>query len=399
MAASVPRGRLHPVVKATGFVSFFTDMGSEIIYPILPMFLTSLGATRATIGAIEGMAEGLPSIIKLFSGALADRVKNRKWLVLSGYALSTLFKPLIGLARSSGVVFVLRLIDRMGKGIRTAPRDALVADYAGRETRGLAFGFQRGMDHAGALVGGLIGFVCLAVFKMKMQQAILLSVIPGVVSVAVIVFFVRDRQDRRPVASKAVNPFKDLRQLPADFFIYAMAASCFALGNSSDAFLLLRANGMGVEVAWIPLLWSMLHLVKSATSMWGGGLSDRIGRLPVLVVGWSLYALVYVGFALFGGATAAWLLFAAYGLFFGLTEGAGKAVIADLVPEGLRGTAFGFWGMMEGILLVAASLLTGWLWDVTKAATLPLLLCGALSLLAAIFLGLWGWKGELGRKR
>lgn len=392
---------LSPVVKATGFVSFFTDMGSEIIYPIMPIFLTQLGASRAMIGAIEGMAEGLPAIIKLFSGALADRVKNRKWLVLTGYALSTLFKPLIALARTSMFVFVIRLLDRVGKGIRTAPRDALVADHTDPSNRGHAFGFQRGMDHAGALVGGVIGFLLLFWLGSEMsslRKVIAWSFIPGILSVLTILFFVRDRPDRQPAKTVPVtNPFKGLRDLPRPYFIYITGASVFALANSSDVFLLLRARDMGVPVMWIPLLWSFLHLIKSMTSIWGGKLSDRVGRLPVLVVGWALYAFVYAGFALATTAWLAWSLFVAYGFFYGLTEGASRAVIADLIPEGRRGAAFGFWGMLEGLLLVAASLLTGWLWDRTGSATLPLLFCGTMSLGAALFMGIWGWRGGLNR--
>jgi MFS family permease len=384
------RPRLHRVVKATGFVSFFTDMGSEIIYPILPMFLSSLGASRAMIGWIEGLAEGFPAIIKLFAGALSDRVKNRKWLVFTGYTLSTLFKPLIGLAKASGLVLVFRLLDRLGKGIRTAPRDALVADHTDPSIRGYAFGYQRGMDHAGALLGGLIAFALLSWLGLTMKQAILLSVIPGVLSVLTIAFFIQDQPGRVPAGqARVINPFRGLRELPRPYFGYVAGASFFALANSSDAFLLLRARDLGVPLALIPLLWAMLHLVKSVTSVWGGRLSDRVGRMPVLLVGWTIYAVVYMGFAAAGSAWAVWALFALYGLFFGMTEGASRAVIADLVPAGQRGTAFGFWGMLEGLLLVGASVLTGLLWDATGSAALPLFLCSAFSFVGVIGLGVW----------
>lgn len=389
---TAPAKKLPPVVRATGFVSFFTDMGSEIIYPILPLFLAQLGASRAMIGAIEGLAEGLPAFIKFFSGTLADRVRNRKWLVLTGYALSTLFKPLIALAHTSVFVLVIRLLDRVGKGIRTAPRDALVADFSDKSMRGYAFGYQRAMDHAGAMLGGLIGFALLYWLGSSMgsmRQAIAWSFIPGILSVLTIVFFVHDRPDRMTVHRAVPNPVKGLRTLPPAYFLYIGAASVFALANSSDAFLLLRASDMGVSVPYIPLIWAFLHLIKSATSLWGGKLSDRVGRYPVLLCGWTLYAFVYAGFALYSSAAAVWILFAAYGLFYGLTEGASRAVIADLIPEGMRGTAFGFWGMMEGLLLVAASILTGWLWDATGGSRVPFLFCGGMSLLAAILLVVW----------
>ncbi len=381
--------KLPPVVKATGFVSFFTDMGSEIIYPILPVFLTQLGVSRAMIGSIEGLAEGLPAFIKLFSGALADRVRNRKWLVLAGYALSTLFKPLIALARSGLFVLVIRLLDRVGKGLRTAPRDALVADYTHPSMRGHAFGFQRGMDHAGALLGGLIGFALLWWLGSDlpaMRKAIAWSFLPGILSVLTILLFIKEKPDRHTGAARVRNPFAGIRSLPKPYFLYITAASAFALANSSDAFLLLRARDMGVAVPFLPLLWSALHLVKSSTAVWGGKLSDRIGRRPVLITGWLVYGAVYAGFALFTGGWQAWALFLAYGLFYGLTEGASRAVIADLIPEGQRGVAFGFWGMLEGLLLVAASILTGWLWDRTGSAAIPFLFCGAMSILGAILL-------------
>jgi MFS family permease len=382
------RPKLSPVVRATGFVSFFTDMGSEIIYPILPMFLAQLGATRAAIGAIEGLAEGVPALIKLFSGVISDRVRNRKWLILAGYTLSTIFKPLIALSRASGQVLVFRLLDRVGKGIRTAPRDAIVADHTDSRIRGHAFGFQRAMDHAGAVSGGLIGFAFLAGLGFSMKQAIAWSVVPGVLSVLTIVFFIREKAGRLMKPPRSVNVLSGLGSLPRDYFFYVVCASSFTLANSSDAFLLLRARDMGVPLKLIPLLWSALHAVKALLSVWGGKLSDRRGRMPVLITGWTLYAAVYLGFAVCSGAMAAWLLFAVYGVFFGFTEGASRAIIADLVPEGQRGTAFGFWGMIEGMLLIGASLLTGWLWDRTGSAAVPLAACAALSFAAAIALGL-----------
>jgi MFS family permease len=381
--------KLPPVVKATGFVSFFTDLGSEIIYPIMPIFLTQLGVSRAMIGSIEGLAEGLPAFIKLFSGAIADRVRNRKWLILIGYALSTLFKPLVAFARSGAIVLAMRLLDRVGKGLRTAPRDALVADSTPPSIRGHAFGYQRAMDHAGAMMGGLIGFgllLWLGSDLPSMRKAIAWSFIPGILSVLTILFFIRDKPDRQLVATPVRNPLAGIRTLPRSYFLYIAAASAFALANSSDAFLLLRAKDMGVGIAYLPLLWSMLHLIKSSTSIWGGKLSDRIGRRPVLIAGWTLYAAVYVGFALFTDGWQAWSLFITYGFFYGLTEGASRAVIADLIPEGQRGIAFGFWGMMEGLLLIAASILTGWLWDYTGSATIPFLFCGAMSFVGAILL-------------
>jgi MFS family permease len=387
------------VVRAAGFVSFFTDMGSEIIYPVMPSFLRQLGASRLMIGWIEGVAEGLPSFIKLLSGAWSDRVRNRKWMVFAGYFLSTVMKPFIAVARIPSQVFGLRLLDRVGKGIRTAPRDALVADHTDPRVRGGAFGFQRAMDHAGAVTGGLICFFMLATVGLTIRRMMLWSLLPGILALLTIVFFLNDRPGRSP-AKKGGFSLKGLRDLPRHYFIYVAVASVFTMANSSDAFLLLRCSDMGVRTPVIPLLWAFLHLVKTVTSLWGGRLSDRIGRWPVLLIGWVLYGWVYLGFVAFDSPAAAWFLFAFYGVFFGMTEGASRAVIADMVPEGRRGTAFGFWGMVEGCVLVAASLVTGGLWDLTGGALVPFTICGALSLSASVLLAvLWRSRslGGVGR--
>jgi MFS family permease len=386
-----PQAALHPTIKATGVVSFFTDLGSEMIYPILPMFLTQqLHATRFMLGWIEGLAEGFPAIVKLFSGAWADRVRNRKWLVFAGYSLSTVCKPLIGLAQSSGVALVFRLFDRLGKGIRGAPRDALVADFAGKEQRGHAFGYQRSMDHAGAMAGGLAAFALLYWAGLSMKWIIAVSAVPGLLAVLTILFYIREKPDRVPAPiARALNPFRGLKGLPSSYFFYVGGASIFAMANSSDAFLLLRGNEIVNNLALISLVWAALHLVKSVTSLWGGKLSDRIGRIPMILGGWTVYGLIYFGFAHAQTALSVLGLFLGYGIFFGLTEGAARAVVADIVPEGRRGSAFGFWGALEGILTLAASLLTGWLWDRTGGARVPLTVCGCLSLAAALYLIVW----------
>lgn len=379
--------RLSGVVRAAGFVSFFTDMGSEIIYPVMPAFLRQLGASRLMIGWIEGLAEGLPAFIKLVSGSLSDRIRNRKWMVFVGYGLSTVMKPLIALAKAPSQVFAFRMLDRAGKGIRGAPRDALVADHTDARIRGLAFGYQRAMDHAGAVAGGLIGFMMLAALGLTIRKMMLWSLIPGALALATIALFLRDKPGRVVDGRKAIS-LRGVAELPKEYFVYVAVASVFTMANSSDAFLLLRCSDMGIRTAVIPLLWAFLHVVKTITSLWGGRLSDRIGRWPVLLSGWVLYGWVYLGFALLEASWAAWALFAFYGLFFGMTEGASRAVIADMVPEGRRGAAFGFWGMVEGIVLVLASLATGGLWDLTGGATVPFSVCGGMSLLASVALAI-----------
>lgn len=389
-----PPGKpLHPVVKAAGWVSFFTDLGSEIVYPLLPEFVTGqLGASKKVFGLIEGLAEGVPALVRYFSGATADRVKSRKGLILAGYALSSAVKPFIGLAKAASLaaapflVLVLRVLDRVGKGIRTAPRDALVADFAG-ESRGRAFGFQRAMDHAGAMGGGLVAFFLIARLGLDLPWAIAAAAVPGLLAVLAVALFIHDR-DGRGAARAAAGARPPAPPLGRPFRIYLVAAVLFALANSSDAFLLLRAKELGLPVLYAPLAWALLHVVKTATSYSGGKLSDRAGRRPLLLGGWLLYAAVYAGFAGASGTWAAWGLFAAYGLFFGLTEGVAKAFVADLVPEGARGRAYGLLGMVEGLLLIPSSLLTGWLWDATGSGRMPLALNAGFALAAALWLGL-----------
>ena len=384
---------LHPVVKATGWVSFFTDLGSELIYPLLPEFVTeTLKAPKTVFGLIEGLAEGTPAIVRYFSGQLSDRVADRKWLVLAGYTLSSVVKPFIGLTKfvllavAPYLVLALRLLDKIGKGIRGAPRDALVADFSeGRQGR--AFGYQRAMDHAGAVGGGLAAFVLLGWLGMDITWAIVLSFIPGMLTVLVIVLFVRDRPERAasPLAGAAAAPY-GIGDLGRTYKRYLVAAVLFSLANSSDAFLLIRARELGLELVYIPLAWAVLHVVKTATSYVGGGLSDRVGRKPVLVFGWVLYAAVYAGFAWSTHPAAAWALFPVYGVFFGATEGVAKAFVADVAPAGARGRAFGWLGMLEGLLLIPTSLLAGYLWDRTGSGHVPLLLNACFAAAAAAWM-------------
>ncbi|MCX7934631.1 MAG: MFS transporter, partial [Planctomycetota bacterium] len=296
--------------------------------------------------------------------------------------------PLIGASKALGLalapwaVLVLRALDKIGKGVRGAPRDAVLADYS-EGMQGKAFGYQRALDHAGAMAGGVAAYALLQWLQLDLAWSIGLSIVPGLCSVLAIILFVHDQPERRPQPAAAAA---DQPPLCRAFWLYAVAASLFALANSSDAFLLLRAHEMGMPVAMLPLAWSLLHVVKSGTSFLGGALSDRWGRKPLLMAGWLLYAAVYAIFAQASGVAAAWLLFAAYGVFFGATEGVGKALVADLVPAGSRGRAFGILGMLEGSLLIPTSLLTGFLWDLTGSGVVPLSLNALCAMAAAAWL-------------
>jgi MFS family permease len=369
-------------VKATGLVSFFTDLGSEMIYPLLPAFITGdLGASKTMLGLIEGLSEATPAMFKLLAGVWADRIKNRKWLIFLGYFISSAFKPFIGLAANAWQVLGLRFFDRMGKGIRGAPRDALIADSTSETMRGRAFGYNRAMDHLGALGGGMVAWFLIWKFGLSIKQVIVFSILPGFLCLLTIVFFLQEMPGRGVEAKQPL--FQGVEELPKDFWLFLIGMIGFAIANSSDAFLLLRSKEMGISASSIPLVWSFLHLIKSSASWYGGKLSDTLGPKTVIAGGWFLYAGVYLGFALATGPLAVWILFGIYGLFFGATEGAAKAWVADLVPIKFRGTAYGILGVAEGLMLFPASLLTGYLWD-GWGSFLPLAL-GSVSAFSAAF--------------
>lgn len=361
------RERLGRNVLTLGGVSLLTDVASEMSYPLLPIFLTAvLGASATMLGAIEGVAESTASLLKLVSGWLSDRSAGRKPLVVLGYGLASLVKPLIGLARAPGQVMAIRVADRIGKGIRTSPRDALIADSVAPAIRGRAFGFHRAADNLGAVIGPLVAFALLRYgHGIDLRRVFLLTAIPAAASVALLVFGLRE-VPRRDVAAQAAGIRPEPRRaggLGARFWCLFAVLVVFTLGNSSDAFLLLRATRLGVAQALVPVLWALLNLVKALGNVPGGALSDRFGRRPLLAAGWTIYAAVYLGFGLAGAAWQVWALFAAYGLYFGATEGVEKALVADFVPADRRGAAFGFYNLALGIAALPASLLFGTLLD------------------------------------
>lgn len=346
-------------------MSFLTDVASDMTYPLLPMFLaTVLGASATAVGAIEGAAESTAALLKLFSGWLSDRVSRRKPLVLAGYGIASLIRPLIGFAQAASQVLAIRVADRIGKGIRGAPRDALIADSVDPAIRGRAFGFHRAADHAGAVVGPLIAFALLRWGGLELRDVFLLTAIPGALAVAMVLFGVREVPREAPAQSRDKSRKLDLRApLGRRFWSFLAVLLVFTLGNSTDAFLLLRARDLGIDAALIPILWAVLHVVKALSSTPAGALSDRIGRKPLLVAGWLLYAGVYLALAFAETAWHAWALFAVYGVYFGLTEGVEKALVADLVPADVRGTAFGWYNLAIGVGALPASLIFGLIWD------------------------------------
>jgi len=382
-------------VFALSLVSLLNDTSSDIIYPLLPAFLAlTLGASPFAIGLIEGFAESVAAFLKLFSGYLSDKFDRRKFPVFLGYALASIVRPLLAFVGSWQQVLFVRVTDRVGKGIRGAPRDAIIAASVPEEKRGLAFGFNRAADHLGAVIGPIIAFILLSYFAadtnhptaQEYQQVFLFASVPVVIGLFVIVFFVKEEKRKKSAEEVSITPIKlSLKEFDGNFKRLLIVVALFTLSNSTDAFLLLRAEEAGIKPAVLPLLWMALHFSKVISSLIFGDLSDKVGRKTLIFVGWILYALVYAGFAFVNSDWQAWTLFLIYGLYFGLTEGAEKALVADLVPKGKRGTAYGFYNLAFSITVFPASLIFGAIW--TKfGAEAAFLTSSIISICAAFFL-------------
>jgi MFS family permease len=340
-----------------------TDAATEMIYPLLPVYLSRvLGVGAISLGVIEGVAEGVNSVLKILSGRLSDRWTRRKPIVIVGYALSSIARPFIAATTSWLQVLAIRAVDRTGKGIRGAPRDAMLAHYATPGTRGRVFGFHRAMDHTGAIVGPLIATAFLFVWPGEFRLLFALTIVPGALAVWLLFRVPEDvRVQQVPIEHR--ESYLSSGRLPGRFWYLLAIILIFSLGNSADAFLLLRLSTAIGNDAWIPLLWAALHVIKASSSMYGGALSDRIGRKAVIAAGWVIYAAVYLGFAVVASTTALIVWFLIYGLYFGLSEGSEKALVADFAPAARRGTAFGWYNAALGLGALAASLVFGVLYD------------------------------------
>ncbi len=361
-----------------GVVSFLTDVSTEMIFTLVPLFLLNvLRVGMPVIGLIEGIAEGTASLLKVLSGWLSDRLGRRKGLAVFGYSVSTLAKPFLYFATIWGVVAAVRFVDRVGKGIRTSPRDALVADSTPPEEMGKSFGLHRGMDTAGAVIG--LSVAAMVVYLVQrggleltrdaFQTIVLVGIVPAVLAVLVLLFFVRERgkgADSRGVSCPANGQPSGAAQTNKGFDfrfkLFLAVTVVFTLGNSSDAFLILRAHSLDFSVPQILLLFVAFNLVYALVALPAGLVSDRLGRKGVIVVGWSIYALAYLGLAVASEAWHVWLLFALYGLYYGVAEGVSRAFVCDLVPAERRGTAYGLYHTAVGLSLLPASLIAGWLW-------------------------------------
>jgi MFS family permease len=385
-------------VWAVSLTSFFMDISSEMVVSILPLFLSDvLGVKTNIIGLIEGVAEATASLLKVFSGWLSDLLRARKWLAVAGYGLSSLAKPFFYIANSWPIVAGVRWADRVGKGIRTAPRDALVADSIDEHHRGLAFGFHRAADTGGAMLGLVIalGVVWMAqagsaeLNRSTFQTVVLISLIPAFLAVLSLALGAQDVS----VTKVRERPRISFRGLGKRFAVFMLIVGIFDLGNSSDAFLVLRAKERGLSVIGVLGMLVTFNLVYTLVSTPAGSLSDRVGRRRVIVGGWLVYAVIYLGFALAGVGWHVWVLYAIYGVYYGLAYGTTKAMVADVVPEELRGTAYGTYNAMMGILDFPASLIAGFLWQGVGAwqgfgPSAPFFFGGAMALIAAVLMAL-----------
>ena len=393
-----------------GWVSLATDAASESIYPLLPVFLTQvLAAGAVTLGVVEGAAEAANSILKIVSGRMADRAPSKRGLVLAGYSLSSAARPFIALARSWGHVFTVRLFDRIGKGVRGAPRDAMLAAAATPTTRGRVFGFHQAMDNTGAIIGPTLATLFLIFFPGHYRTLFALTIVPGAVAVALIFMIHEDRSGRSGRSERSgasgesavsfpavpdalvppdppVPPDRPVPPaLPVRLRRFFIVLSVFTLGNSADAFLLLRLTNAAGSATYVPLMWAGIHVVKTSVSLVGGAWSDRIGRRTVITTGWLVYAAVYAGFAISSSLIALLSWFIVYGFYFGFAEGTEKAFVADLAPAGKRGTAFGYYNGVLGFGQLGASILFGAIWT-TFGASAAFGTGAALALLATVLL-------------
>jgi MFS family permease len=389
----------------TGLVSFFMDVSSEMVYPLVPLFLSSvLGVNKSVIGLIEGVAETTASMVKLFSGWLSDRLGRRKALMEAGYGISAISRVGLALAATWGMVLVVRFVDRFGKGIRTAPRDAIIADASTSSDLSRNFGFHRAMDQFGAVVGPGIAFLVLAAKPGAYRTVFWLSVIPGMIAVLVIALFIRERRpprkvrtvDSRPAEGGVEGTASDLthllrkavrraKTLRGPLLNYVLIVGLFSVGNSSDVFLILRAQNLGVVAALIPIMYLVYNLVYSGLSIPAGLLADRLGRRRVAVVGYLLFAAAYAVMAMVGSAAGAWCGFLVYGLYMAVSDGNGRALLAQMSPSDRRATAFGAYHGVVGLAALPASVVAGLLWDHVSPAA-PFWVGAAAGVIAAVLL-------------
>jgi len=365
----------------TGLTSFLTDTSVKMIYSVMPMFLMSIGASKASLGLIEGIAESTASLIKALSGFWSDRIGRNKPFMLAGYALSALILPLYAFVISPMQVLVLRFAERFGKGIRTAPRDSLIAASVTNNETGKGFGFQKAMDNSGAIAGPLIAFALLSLFPDNFRLIFLIAGIPAIAGIFVIIFGIREARKNKTDLIKKFH----LSDFSGRYWFFLGIIFIFTLGNSTDALLLVKANEAGIKVAFIPLVYLITNLVSVVAAIPAGSLSDRIGKEKLLIAGFLIYTVVYLFFGLNVGKSALFILFALYGLYSAATDGVQKAFVADMTDRKRKGTALGIYNALLGITLLPASIIAGVLYDRVNSSV-PFMFGAAMSALAAVLM-------------
>lgn len=384
---------LHPNVFFLGLVSFLTDISSEMIFTLVPLVVVNiLGGGALSVGFIGGVTESFDAFFRIFSGRISDRLKKRKLLAVMGYGFSTVVKPFMLLTASWGSVLAVRFGDRFGKGIRSSPRDALIADSVTPETRGKGFGIHRAMDTAGAFVGLLAAAIVIynvqgeliTLTRESYRWLVIIGIIPAVIAVILLITLVHEKSLPSQASQISTGlPLDKKMRFSNRFKLFMVIMGVFTLGNSSDFFVILRAESLGVSALNITLMLVLFNLSYVLVSIPAGMLSDKLGRRKVIGIGWFVYALVYFGFALSTHVWHIWFLFAAYGIYYGIVEGAAKAFVADLVPKERRGTAYGYYNGLVGLMLLPASVLAGWLWEAASPAA-PFYFGAGLSFVAMI---------------
>ncbi|MEN3043726.1 MAG: MFS transporter [Candidatus Hydrothermales bacterium] len=365
-----------------GLTSLFNDIASELIHPLLPLFIVeNLKKGPMGLGVVEGISELTSSLFKLISGNISDRIKERKKIIVLGYLLAAITRPLVGFSVNLYQVVFLRFLDRLGKGIRGAPRDALISLSVSESESGKAFSFQRAMDHLGAFIGPLFTILLLTHFSIR--EIFYFSIIPGLFSVLFVLIFVKEREInfKKTKDKKLSFYFK----LPFKFYLFLFIFFIFTIANASDTFILLKAKNEGALLITIPLFWSVLNLIKALSSLPAGYFADKFGKKRVLLLGWLIYSLSYLGFAYSISFSSFIFFFILYGLYFGLTEGVERALVSSFLPEDKKGTGFGLFYFVQGFGLLFASFLFGILWEIF-GTKVPFLVCSLLSFLASLLL-------------
>jgi MFS family permease len=369
---------LHPNIFYLGLTSLLNDVSSEMIFTLLPLFLTNvLGTSTLIVGLIGGISGSADSLFRIMSGWYSDRIGNRKNFAVAGYALSAVVKPFMYIAGAWGAVTGIRFVDRVGKGIRNAPRDALVADSVSSQQRGKAFGLHRAMDSSGAVIG--LALVALIIYLVQgnapeleldtYHWMVIAGIVPGIIGTLAILFLVHDVKKPKSINADGKVTVKTASGFSSNFKIYLVILGIFTLGNTSDFFVILRAQNLGDSLIYIALMLVMFNVVYTVVATPAGILSDKIGRRKLLIAGWLIFAAVYIGFAVANAAWHVWMLFAVYGVYYAVIEGVSRAFVADLVPAEKRGTAYGWYNGVLSIALLPASLIAGWLWSAVSPAS------------------------------